>query len=93
MESFLSFCRSVEGQELPTIGGQGKFLVHLAPGGVEYTLLSNNKHRRQSQANIETVLDRFDKTGSFITTGYLDLTGCVSYILRLIKRYVKSGGG
>ena len=52
--------------------------------------LSTKKTRPHERKFIESVLDRFDKTGSFITTDYQDLTYNASYTLTLIEQYVKS---
>jgi hypothetical protein len=89
-DSFLAFCHTLEGQEILTRAGRSKFTVCVAGDGVEYTPLSTKKSRSHERKIIESVLDRFEKTGSFITTDYHDLTYNASYTLTLIDRYLKN---
>ena len=56
---------------------------------VQYLPLSTTKPRRRER-NIESILNRFEKTGSFITTNYRDLTYNASYTLTLIDLCLKS---
>jgi hypothetical protein len=92
-DSFLAFCQSLEGQELTTRAGRSKFTVCLAGDGLEYTPLSSKKPRPHERRFIERVLDRFEKTGSFITSDYNGLTVNASYTLTLIDRFLKNSAG
>ena len=73
-----------------TRAGRSKFTVCLAGDGVEFTPLSTKKPRLHERKFIERILSRFEKTGSFITSDYQNLTVNASYTLTLIDRYLKS---
>jgi hypothetical protein len=89
-DSFLAFCHSLEGQEILTRAGRSKFTVCLAGDGVEYAPLSTKKPRLHERKIIDSVLDHFEKTGSFITSDYRDLTYNSSYTLTIIDWYLKN---
>lgn len=89
-QSFLAFCHSLEGREVRTRAGRSSFTVQVVDGGLEFTLLSRKKVRRETRRRVDVVLDRFEKCGSFTTPDYHDCTVNSSYMLTLIDRYLKS---
>jgi len=84
---FLSFCKSLAGQEIGTIGGRAKFMVKVVGDGLEFTPLISGKPRLHDGSYVDRVLDDFKKTQSFTTTRYSGYTANSSYQLALIKRY------
>jgi len=86
---FLSFCQSLEGQQIPSRAGRTRFLVRLADNGLVF-ILPSGASRLESLRKVDIVLDRFDQTESFTTTDYLDYTVNVSYMLTLIDLYLKN---
>ena len=88
-DSFLTFCHSLEGDEISTRAGFSKFTVRIAGDGVEYTPASTKISRLHKLKSIESVLDHFETTGSLVTTNYQNLTRNASYTLTLIDLYLK----
>ncbi|MDE1894232.1 MAG: hypothetical protein KGM46_10235 [Pseudomonadota bacterium] len=91
-DSFLKFCKSLEGQELHTIARRAKFTVKVVDDGLVFTPCSSNKplspHKRHY---VERVLEDFSKSdGSYKTTNYNGYTVNTSYQLALIDKYTRS---
>ena len=87
--SFITFCKSLEGQTLSTIGRQKKFKLSSVDDEHLYFIPESSKtKRRHSKRWIQGVLNRYALTGSFRPTDYVDLTRNASYTLALVKLYL-----
>lgn len=88
--SFIAFCRSLEGQTLPTIGGRAQFVLSsVRSDGLYYTVLSTLKVRKASRRYIAHVLKQYRMTNSLRPVDYQHITLNASYTLSLIKLYLK----
>jgi hypothetical protein len=88
IKDFLSFVRSLEGQEIPTLAGRSRFTVRVVDNGLEFTPLSTQQPRGHSRSYVQRVLDRFRETGSLSTADY-QFTVNASYQLALIERFLR----
>ncbi len=88
--SFIAFCRSLEGQTLPTIGGRAQFVLSsVRSDGLYYTVLSTLKVRKAGSPYIEDVLNQYQMTHSLRPVDYRQITLNASYTLSLIKLYLE----
>lgn len=91
VSNLFTFAKSLEGQELPTIGGKSKFILSAVTNDHFYYNVSTNKERRQAKKYIERIIQRYLITnGSFGTTEYSDITVNASYILTIIKMFLQN---
>ena len=90
-ESFLKFCKSLEGEVLHTIARRAKFTVKVVDDGLVFIPDSSNKPLSPHKRNyVERVLVDFAKSdGSNKTTHYNGYTVNASYQLALIDKYRK----
>jgi hypothetical protein len=89
-DGFLSFCKLRDGEELLTRHGGSAFKLRVVGDGVDYIPRSTNTPRRESKATIEAVLERFNQTGSFVTSEYEALTRNSSYTLTMLDELLKT---
>ena len=87
-DSFLTFCRSLQGQQILTLVRRMPFSFRVVDAGLEITS-SKNKRLSHSRKYIDRVLDHFDRTRSFTPSHYTHLTFRASYTLPLIQRYLQ----
>ena len=88
IDSFVEFCKSLEGSKLKTVGGQAWFTLSCAQHNkLCYTPESSGKLREHTRRRIKMVLARYDKTKSLKTTDYEDISVNQPYILALIRLY------
>jgi hypothetical protein len=88
---FMDFCKSLEGQTLPTKGGRAKFVLSLVESDcLYYTIVSTNKERHSKKSWIEKVLNHYAMTGSLRPVDYVDVTTNASYTLKLIELYLQN---
>jgi len=88
--SFITFCKGLEGLTLPTIGGKAHFVLSsVEHDRLHYIVESTGKIRHSTRPWIEAVLDHHKKTKSFRPKDYQDITFNASYTLALIKLYLE----
>jgi hypothetical protein len=88
IDEFLSFVRTLEGEEIQTLAGRAYFTVRVVDNGLEFTPLSTKHPRGHTRAYVQRVLDRFHETESLSTADY-QFTVNASYQLSLIDRYLR----
>ena len=85
----MTFCKTLEGQTLSTVGGKAQFKLSLVEDeGIYYTLKSTGKERSVSKRHVERVLSRYIATDSLKNQDYVEISLNSSYILALIKLYL-----
>lgn len=88
--SFMTFCKGLEGQTLPTVGERARFILSLVENDcLHYIVESTGKHRHSRKPYIEDVLNRYAMTRSLRPGDYVDITLNASYTLSLIKLYLE----
>lgn len=85
-DSFTAFVKTLEGRELTSRAGRSKFTVNVSGGDMVFTPLSTNKPRPNPRRHVESVLDRFNRSGSYVLTDYRDTVNA-TYMLTLISLY------
>lgn len=84
------FCKSLEGQTLPTKGGNATFVLSLVENDrLYYHVVSTNKERRSTRRRIERVLNHYAITESLRPVDYVHITTNASYTLSLMDLYLK----
>jgi hypothetical protein len=86
-DTFINFCKNLKGRKIDTIGGRSSFEVVSADQYRIRYRLSNGNIRSTERSIILKVLEKFEKTSSFTTTVYTDVTQAASYTLALLKLY------
>jgi len=87
IDSFMEFCRSLEGSKLKTVGGRSEFELSSVQHNKLCYKVSTRKIRDHTRRRIQMVLDRYNKTKSLKTTDYQGITFNASSILALIRLY------
>lgn len=87
-DSFTAFVKTLEGQEITSRAGRSKFTVCVNGDDMVFTPLSTNKPRSHPQRYVESVLNQFNRTRSYVLKDYRD-NGIVNatYMLTLIDLY------
>ena len=89
-DSFMAFCKTLEGHTLSTIGGNAKFvLVSAKNDRLDYLVVSTQKERHSTRRWIQAVLNHYALTGSLQPVDYGNVTYNASYTLALIDLYLK----
>jgi hypothetical protein len=90
VDSFLAFCKGLEGQSFSTVGGRATFTIRSvdANDGITYYVESTDKERPVAKHDLPPVLQRFAMSNSLRPVDYLDLTVNASYTLALVKLYI-----
>lgn len=84
-DQLLAEARRLQGAKLASIGGRATFTVHVEGDSLVFTPTSTKRPRRQPRQKIEELLDIYNKTGSYATTTYHDVTYNSVYFLGLIR--------
>jgi hypothetical protein len=92
IDSFLDFCKSLDGQDVCTIKRHTKFKVKVVGQDLEFTPLVTGKSRPHKKEYVRGVLDMFNDSQSFMPRDYKHYTVNASYQLALIQGYIKSRG-
>lgn len=88
--SFMTFCKGLEGQTLPTVGKRAQFVLSLVENDcLHYIVESTGKYRYARSPYLENVLNRHARTRSLRPCDYRDITVNASYTLSLIKLYLE----
>jgi len=88
--SFMAFCKTLEGQTLPTKGGNANFvLLSVKSDRLFYHVISTGNDRRSTKRWIEDVLNHYSKTGSLRPVDYVHITTNASYTLTLLDLFLK----
>jgi hypothetical protein len=88
--SFMTFCKGLEGQTLPTVGGRARFVLSLVQNDCLYYIVeSTRKLRHSTRPWIEAVLNHYAITESLRPVDYQHITFNASYTLSLIKLYLE----
>jgi PIN domain nuclease of toxin-antitoxin system len=88
-DDLLGFASTVEGEQLPTIGGRATFALRVLPGGIEITPASSGESRVVTRGKIERVCEEYERLRSTRPDDYKTITFDASYVLALIARYVQ----
>lgn len=87
--SFMNFCRGLQGRTLATVGGRAEFtLTSVQPDSLDYHVLSTGKDRGTSRKWIVRLLERYEETKSLHPKDYLGITMNASYTLALLELYL-----
>ncbi len=92
LDSFLQFCKSLDGQEVCTIKRHAKFMVKVVGQDLEFTPLATGKTRPHKKKYVSGVLDMFNDSRSFSPNDYKHYTVNASYQLALIQDYITYRG-
>jgi len=84
LADFKAGARALDGVRLRTPTRGRGFTIHVTPDGVDYVPESSGHPRPDSWDRVETVLARFNQTGSYRAGEYHDLTYHASYVLAVI---------
>lgn len=85
LNQFLAYCRKNHEQPLTTVGEQAKFKALSFENGIRI-VPSSGKERTLTDSTIQAYLDRFNATGSFLTTDYRDEFRNASYVLGILRQ-------
>ncbi len=88
-DSFMAFCKGLEGKTLPTIGGISSFKLSSVRSDCLEFVVSTKKTRRSHRPYIEDVLNTYALTQSLHPVDYTGITINSSYILALIGLFVQ----
>ncbi len=88
-DSFMAFCKTLEGQTLPTKGGRSQFVLLSVARDCLYYLPSTKKERHSKRKWIERVLNHYALTNSLRPGDYVHVTTNASYTLTLMDLYLK----
>lgn len=88
-DSFTAFVKTLEGKEITSRAGRSRFTVSVSGGDMVFTPLSTGKPRPHQRRYIESVLNQFNQSKSYVLKDYRD-NGIVNatYMLTLISRYL-----
>ena len=84
-DDFVRVARTLEGQQVPTIGGRTTFAVKVIDGVVYVTPQSTGKSRRLAK-DVLDALEAYNETASLQPMDYQHLTRNSVYILALLSR-------
>ena len=87
LNSFITFCKTIVGQELDPVGGRSKFVLQNITDHAFYYQVSTDKIRKQNIRYVKRVLDQYAKIQSLNPGHYAHITQNGSYILALIQLY------
>lgn len=90
---FLQTTTANENKVLSTIAGRASFRVETRPNEVRFTPVSSGKTRTVSAGGIQGYLDVFNETQSFKTTDYSKTRRHPSYVLAIIKLWLRNKQG
>ncbi len=90
---FLQTVTANENKVLPTIAGRASFRVETGPNEVRFTPLSSGKTHAVNAQGIQGYLDVFNETQSFKTTDYSETRRHPSYVLAIIKLWLRGRQG
>jgi hypothetical protein len=83
-----------DGKTLRTLCRQAEFVLHCDPDrGLQYTPRSTGKPRSQTWRQIERVLDKFERLGSWKPGDYSDISANASYLLAVMKEATRGEVG
>ena len=88
LESFLDFCKSLDGQEVCTLKRHAKFKVKVVGQDLEFTPFTTGQSRTHNKDYVRGVLDMFNNSQSFRPSDYKHYTVNASYQLALIHGYI-----
>lgn len=91
VDTLLTFARGLKGASLVTLHDHKPFKVEVVGDRLEISVGSTGKRRRTDRDHIESVIAKFNTTGSFQPSQYVDLTHNASYVLTLISRWQSRG--
>ena len=87
--SFMTFCKGLEEQTLPTVGERARFVLSSVQNDCLYFVPSTGKPRHSRRPYIEDVLNHYAVTKSLRPVDYIQITRHASYTLTLIKLYLE----
>jgi hypothetical protein len=90
---FLQTVTENEDKVLATVAGRATFRVETSHNDVRFTPLSSGKTRTVSAQGIQGYLDVFNETQSFKTTDYSKTRRHPSYVLAIIKIWLRNKQG
>lgn len=88
-KDFISFCETLLGREIPTIGKRSRFTVLSVNADRIGYKISSGKSRYTERVRIQKVIDRYEETHSFKVKNYRDFTWASSYTLSLVELYLE----
>jgi|GEM_PF-7065226 len=88
IDDFVAFVKARQGTEIHTRTQNKGFIVAVTDKGFEFTPTATEKRRPHELQAIKRVIDRFNKTKSYTTSEYTDITYNSSYTLALIGLYL-----
>jgi len=92
LDSFLDFCKSLDGQEVCTLKRHAKFKVKVVGQDLEFTPVTTGKPRAHKKGYVSGVLDLFNHSRSLRPSDYMHYTVNASYQLALIQGYITNRG-
>ena len=88
VNDFIAFVKARQGKVISTRKRNKGFTVEVTDKGFEFTPAATNKRRPHELQAIKRVVERFNKTRSYTTSDYTDITYNSSYTLTLIGLYL-----
>ena len=89
-DSFVDFCKGVEGQTLVTAGARARFVLSSAQSDYfVYHVLSTGNDRKVAKKWLVWVLDHYGAVKSLRPADYSGITWNASYTLALLELYLK----
>jgi hypothetical protein len=88
---FVAYCRTLDGEELPTAGKQTTFTVRASEDRVVFVPTGKEPQERLRPRNTEAVLAKLAVTGDYAPGAYAEETRQASYILGVMARYRDEG--
>jgi hypothetical protein len=83
-----NFAKQLEGKTLTTKSRKKNFIVNVLSECFEYTPLSTNTARKQSNKEINKIIERYNETHSIQPKDYHDVTYSSVYILTIIEDFL-----
>jgi hypothetical protein len=87
LNTFITFCKSIVGSELDTVGGRPKFILKNITDHAFYYQVSSSKVLKQNIRYVKRVLEQYANLESLNPGHYSNITPNGSYILALIQLY------
>lgn len=92
-QTLLTYARELRGAVLETLTRKTSFRIEVIGSDLEFTPSTSRAARRERQATLTKVLERFGDINSYQMSDYQDLSFNASYILALVKHWQNSPYG
>jgi len=91
-DSFVTFCKTLVGREIDTVGGKSKFVLQKITDHAFYYQVSTDKILKQNIRYVRRVLVQYANLKSLNPGHYSNITPNGVYILALVHHHINYDG-